>query len=125
VVQRNHHLIYKLGLVVLTADADLWVTENGTPVLLKIGVANKSRDFVDVLLTIIRKAALNSKYRVRRDNIVYLNIRTGEELISRGSLKRFNQCFLSAAKQIARVWPTIAPTEVSPAQSEGNTQPSA
>lgn len=111
VIQTNHRLSYKVGPITLTAEPDLWVTENGTPILLKIGLASKKRGFIEVMLTVIRKAAVSSRYKVRAKNIVYLNIRTGEEMICRGSLNRFNLGFLSAARQIARVWSRVMPQE--------------
>lgn len=116
VVQSNRRLAYKLGPIILTAEPDLWVTENGIPVLLKIGLAKRKRDFVDVVLTVIRKAAVSNGCRVRAKNIVYLNIRSGEEMICRGPLRRFNQTFLSAARQIARAWPNVEPANSSPTQ---------
>jgi hypothetical protein len=123
VIQSNHRLSYKIGPITLTAEPDLWVTENGVPVLLKIGLASKKRGFIDVMLTVIRKAAVSSGYKVRAKNIVYLNIRTGEEMTCRGSLKRFNLDFSSAARQIARVWPVVKPDDTQ--QSPGGTvQPS-
>lgn len=107
VVQTNHRLSFKLGPIVITAEPDLWVTELGIPVLLKVGMAKKKRDFVDILLTVIRKAAVASGYRVRAKNIVYLDISNGKELVCGRSLIGFNQTFRSIAHKIAREWPQV------------------
>lgn len=74
----NHRITYRIGRVVFTAQPDLWVEENGTEILLKIGIARKKPSYVDVLLTVIRKAAVSGGYRrVRAKNVVYLNVSTG------------------------------------------------
>lgn len=106
-VQTNHRLSFKIGGIIITAEPDLWVTENAIPVLLKIGLAKKSRSFIDVLLTVIRKAAIATGYKVRAKNIVYLDISNGTELICSRSLTGFNQTFRSLAKRIVREWPTV------------------
>jgi hypothetical protein len=107
VVQKNHRLSFKLGPIVITAKPDLWVTEAGNTVLLKIGLAKMKRDFIDILLTVIRKAAVASGYRVRAKNIVYLDITHSVELICNRSLTRFNLTFRSVANRIAREWPKV------------------
>lgn len=107
VVQTNHRLSFKLGPIVITAEPDLWVIESGNDVLLKIGLAKKKRDFIDIVLTVIRKAAVASGYRVRAKNIVYLDISNGVELICSHSLIGFNQTFRSVANRIAREWPKV------------------
>jgi hypothetical protein len=106
----NHRISYRLGQIRVTAQPDLWVEENGTQVLLKIGVARKKPSYVDVLLTIIRKAAVSSGHRrVRAKNVVYLNVSTGKEMICTGGLTRFNRTFKAIARDIARVWPKVTP----------------
>jgi|SRR6185437_8795560 len=118
-VQTNHRLSFKIGRVTVTAEPDLWVTENGIPVLLKIGLAKKSRSFIDVLLTVIRKAAIASGHKVRAKNIVYLDISNGTELICSRSLTGFNQTFRSLANRIVREWPKIESQDSSSRNSEG------
>jgi hypothetical protein len=106
----NHRIAYRLGQVRITAQPDLWVEENGTQVLLKIGVARKQSSYIDVLLTIMRKAAVSSGHkRVRAKNVIYLNVSTGEEMICRGGLTRFNRTFRAITREIARAWPNVAP----------------
>lgn len=108
----NHRIAYRLGGVVITAQPDLWVEEDGTQVLLKVGMSRKNPSYVDVLLTIIRKAAVSSGYRrVRAKNVVYLNVTTGREMISRGGLTRFNNTFKSIAREIAKAWPVVTVQE--------------
>ena len=94
-----------------------------TQVLLKIGIAKKKASYVDILLTIIRKAAISSGYRVRARNVVYLNVTTGKEMICESSLKRFNRTFNAIAREIAKAWPSVT---ASPTREEGrDSQPSA
>jgi len=103
----NHRLEYRINEIIVTARPDLWVQENDTQVLLKIGLAKKRPAYVDILLTIIRKAAVNSGYRIRSKNIVYLDVSTGKELICSAGLRRFNKVFAEKAREIVTVWPTI------------------
>jgi hypothetical protein len=106
----NHRIAYRLGQIRVTAQPDLWVEENGTQVLLKIGVSKKKPSYVDVLLTIIRKAAVSSGHkRVRAKNVVYLNVSTGREMICTSSLTRFNRTFRAIGREIARAWPKVTP----------------
>jgi hypothetical protein len=105
----NHCLAYRIGPVVVTAQPDLWVEENGTQVLLKIGIAKKKSSYADILLTVIRKAAISSGYRVRAKNVVYLNVTTGKEMICQSSLRHFNRTFGAIARDIAATWPNVTP----------------
>jgi hypothetical protein len=107
VVCPNHRLEYRIGGIVVTARPDLWVQENGTQVLLKIGIAKKGSAYVDILLTMIRKAAISRKYRVRSKNIVYLDVSTGRELICCGGLGRFNKVLTERAREIRSTWDTL------------------
>ena len=102
-------LEYRVGGVAVTAQPDLWVEERGTQVLLKIGVARRNTSYVDMLLALLRKATVSSGYKIRAKNIVYLNVTNGKEMICLGPLTRFNRTFAAATKEIAGVWPTIAP----------------
>jgi hypothetical protein len=103
----NHRIEYRIGEIVVTARPDLWVQENGTQVLLKIGIAKKRPAYVDILLTIMRKAAISSGHRIRSKNIVYLDVSNGKELICPGGLGRFNKIFADKAREIVTAWPTI------------------
>lgn len=105
----NHRLTYRVGKIVVTAQPDLWVEENGTQVLLKIGIARKKSSYVDIMLTVIRKAAISSGYRVRARNVVYLNVTTGKEMVCKSSLRHFNRTFRAIAREIAEVWPKVTP----------------
>lgn len=110
--------------MIFTAKPDLWVEENGTQVLLKIGIARKKSSYVDILLTVIRKAAVSSGYRgVRAKNVVYLNVSTGKEMICTSNLTRFNRSFKVVAREIARAWPNV--TAAAGGEDEPNIQPSA
>jgi hypothetical protein len=107
----NRRLEYRIGGIVVTAQPDLWAEELGTQVLLKIGMAKHKTSYVDMLLSLLRKAAVSSKYKIRARNIVYLNVSNGKEMVCSGGLTRFNSTFAAAAKEIATVWPkiTVAP----------------
>lgn len=103
----NRRLVYQIGGIVVTAQADLWAEEQGTQVLLKIGMAKHNISYVDMLLSLLRKAAVSGGHKIRARNIVYLNISNGKEMICSGGLTRFNRTFSAAAKEIAGVWPKI------------------
>ena len=103
----NRRLEYRVGGIVVTAQADLWVEEQGTQVLLKVGMARHKISYVDMLLSLLRKAATSSGHKIRGRNIVYLNVSNGKEQICSGGLTRFNRTFAAAAKEIANVWPTM------------------
>lgn len=119
----NHRLAYRIGQVVVTAQPDLWVEENGAQVLLKIGIAKKKASYVDILLTIIRKAAISGGYRVRAKNVVYLNVTTGKEMICQSSLRQFNRTFSAIAREIAKAWPSV--TQTPKREEYRDSQPSA
>ena len=103
----NRRLGYRIGGIVVTAQPDLWAEEHGTQVLLKIGMARRKISYVDMLLALLRKAAVGSGHKIRARNIVYLNVSSGKEMICSGGLTRFNTTFAAAAREIAGVWPTI------------------
>jgi hypothetical protein len=103
----NKRLRCEFGNVLATAQADLWVEENGTQVLLKIGVARHGREYIDLLLSLLRKAAVKSGHRIRAKNIVYLNVLTGTEVICSGGLTRFNRLIRTASMEIEKLWPQI------------------
>jgi hypothetical protein len=105
----NRRMVYPMGGINVTAQPDLWVEENQTQVLLKLGTARHTRTYIDMLLSLLRKAAVKNGYRIRARNIVYLNIATGQELVSAGSLTRFNRIFATGAREIATAWPGITP----------------
>jgi hypothetical protein len=110
----NHRIGYKVGKVVFTAQPDLWVMDEdeGIQVLLKIGITKKQSSYVDILLTVIRKAAVGTGYtEVRARNVVYLNITTGKEMICEGGLTRFNRTFEFIARTIAAAWNNVTPPE--------------
>jgi hypothetical protein len=117
----NHRLAYRIDQVVVTAQPDLWVEENGTQVLLKIGIAKKKPSYVDILLTVIRKAAINSGYRVRAKNVVYLNVTTGKEMICQSSLRQFNRTFSAIARDIAKAWNHVTPPESTRGEAKAHT----
>lgn len=106
-VLANHRISHQQGEVTVTAQPDLWVSEDDVEVLIKVGVTRKKSIETDMLLHIIRKAAIRHGYRVRARNVVYLDITTGQERICASRINRFNRTFAAAAKCIANVWPTI------------------
>ncbi|HTD25208.1 MAG TPA: hypothetical protein VK738_21345 [Terriglobales bacterium] len=109
-VMPNHFLALEVGSVTIKAQPDLWVSENGTEVLIKIGVAkNRSADQVDLLLHLIRKAAIKTGYKIRARNVVYLNTKTGEEVISHRPLNYFNRTIVNTCHAISGVWQDVRP----------------
>jgi len=118
----NRRIAYRIGQIDVTAQPDLWVEENGKQVLLKIGVSKKAPSYVDIVLTIMRKAAVSNHYSVQARNVVYLDVSTGRELICKAGLVRFNQTFIARAREIANVWPKMKTPPMSP--REGGSQSS-
>jgi len=118
----NRRIAYRIGQIEVTAQPDLWVEENGTQVLLKIGVSKKTSSYVDIVLTVMRKAAVSNHYSVRARNVVYLDVSTGRELICKAGLVRFNQTFMARAREIANVWPKMKTPPTS--RDESGSQPS-
>jgi hypothetical protein len=120
-----HRIEYRIGQVTFTAQPDLWVEENGTELLLKIGIARKKASYIDIVLTVMRKAAIDSGYRrVRARNVIYLNISTGKEMFCIGKLTRFNRSFRAIASEIARAWPTVNSTPRDESPRAGQSPPS-
>src|SRR5260221_1119422 len=113
----NRRLEYHIGGITVKAQPDLWVEELGTQVLLKIGIARHNTSYVDMLLCLLRKAAVNGGCKIRAKNIVYLNVSTQKEMICSGSLTRFNRTFASAAREIASLWPSIAAPDTPPSST--------
>jgi hypothetical protein len=81
----NRRISHLQGLVTITAQPDLWVREDKTEVLIKIGIAKKKITETEMLLYLIRKAAIRKGYRVRARNVVYLDVRDGKRAGMRGS----------------------------------------
>lgn len=92
-VLTNHRMAHQQGNVTVTAQPDLWVSEDDIEVLIKVGVTRKKPIETDMLLHLIRKAAIQQGYRVRARNVVYLDITTGHERICAARINRFNRTF--------------------------------
>jgi len=105
----THRITYRIGNITWKAAPDLWVRENGIEVLIKVGFASKTRSYTDVLLAVIRSAALLNKHRVRRENAVYLDARTGEERFCRFPISRLRHTLLAASREIANIWDRVTP----------------
>lgn len=104
-------LLYQIGSVTVKAQPDLWVEEGKEQVLLKIGMARHGTSYIDIMLSLLRKAAVSNKYKIRAKNFVYLNVKTGKEMICSGGLVRFNRTFKAASDHIAQIWPGLSETE--------------
>jgi hypothetical protein len=109
-ILRNHRLSYVTRRLRITASPDLWVKENGHEVLLKIGAARHRNpdEFVELLLHLVRKAAVSSGYKVRAKNVVYLDISLGQERVAQKPLSFYNKALDWAAKEIATEWNRLA-----------------
>ena len=120
----RHRLEFAVTGVTITAQPDLWVRENGIEVIIKIGVRKKKQPdlFIELMLHLLRKAAVSKGYKVRARNVAFLDISSGEERISRLPLSYFNRKLLATCREIAKLWPEIASASNKPAEEE---QPSA
>jgi hypothetical protein len=103
----------RIGSVTWKAAPDLWVRENGIEVLIKLGFSSKTRSHTDVLLAVIRAAALLNNHRAKRENVVYLDARTGEERICRFPISRLRHTLLTASREIAEIWDSVTPAVAS------------
>jgi len=103
----RHRLSVRIGNVLITAQPDLWVSEHGIEVLIKIGTAKKKQQHVDILIYLLRKAAISSGHRIRARNVVYLDITNGKEHCCRTDLARFNRMFRNVAQKIEQEWTGI------------------
>ena len=110
----NRRLEYHIAGITVKAQPDLWVEELETQVLLKIGIARHNSSYIDMLLSLLRKAVVSGGYKIRAKNIVYLNVSTQKEMICSGALTRFNRTFTAAAREIASLWPSIAAPDTPP-----------
>ena len=102
-------ITYRIGNITWKAAPDLWVRENGIEVLIKVGFSIKTRSYTDVLLAVIRAAALVNKHRIKRENVVYLDARTGEERICRFPISYLRHTLLTASREIAKIWESVTP----------------
>jgi hypothetical protein len=103
-----HRISCQIGPVVFTALPDLWVKVKDRELLIKIGFGKKNRSYVDIVLLVMRRAALIHGHRIRQHDAVYLNVRTGEELVGRFAYKLHALTLATAASEIAEVWPRVA-----------------
>jgi hypothetical protein len=119
-----HRISFPIAGVDFTAQPDIWAREGNTEVLIKIGVSRKRAAYIDILLTVMRKAAIASGYRtIRAKNVVYLNISTGQEVICRSGLTRFNLTFASIARTLAIEWQRTPVTTDSQQNASKRTAP--
>lgn len=108
-VCHRHRISLRIGNVVVTAQPDLWVSENGVEVLIKVGASKKKEQQIDMMLYLLRKAAVASGFRIRARNIVYLDIGRAEEKCCQANLPRFNRMFAGVARAIEAMWPEVGP----------------
>ena len=106
-----HRISCRIGEIIFTAQPDLWVRENGREHLIKIGFGKKKRSYIDALLVVMRRAALTHHHRIRPHDAVFLNVLTGEELVSRFSYRELVLSLTAAAREIAEIWPKVTQLE--------------
>ncbi len=109
VLHTRSRLTLLIGHVTITAQPDLWVSENGVEVLIKIGAAKKNPQQIDMMIYLLRKAAVSSGHPVRARNVVYLDITNGRERCCNTHLIRFNRMFRNVANSIEQNWTDITP----------------
>jgi hypothetical protein len=97
----------QIGQLIFTASPDLWVEVEGRHFLIKIGFGKKTRSYADIVLAVMRRAALTHGHRIPQHGAVYLNVLTGEEQIGRFSYKSVVQTLEAAAREIAETWPKV------------------
>jgi hypothetical protein len=117
----RHQLSVQIGGITITAQPDLWAAENGVEVLIKIGAAKKKSQQIDIMLYLLRKAAVASGYRIRARNVVYLDVTNGQELSCQSDLGRFNKMFHNVAESIRTMWPEITPVSQADSSKPGHT----
>lgn len=102
-----HKINCKIEGVTFTASPDLWVEIKGRQFLIKIAFGKRKRSYADVVLAVMRRAALIHGYRIRQHNAVYLNVLTGEEMVGRFAYRRLVLTLAAAAREIAEIWPKV------------------
>jgi len=122
----RRRLWFTIDQVMVTAQPDMWVIdETGKQVIFKIGAAkSKPRDYIDFMLHLMRKAAAAQRERIgariSSKNIVWLNVATGEEVISHLPLTHFNRTIENACREISQLWPLVPdPTVPRGRETEG------
>jgi hypothetical protein len=105
----RHRLQLKIAGVTITAQPDLWVREGTIEVIIKIGVHKKKQPelFMELMLHILRKAAIATGYKVRARNVAFLDITSGDERIAKLPLSYFNKKLASTCREIEQIWPDI------------------
>jgi hypothetical protein len=59
----------------------------------------------------MRRAALTHHHRIRPHDAVFLNVLTGEELVSRFTYRELVLSLTAAAREIAGIWPKVTQLE--------------
>ncbi len=102
--------------IVFTATPDLWAKVKGRELLIKFGFAKRKRSYAEVIVLVMRRAALLQGHRVRQRDAIYMNVSTGEQITAGFTFRQAALTLSNAAKEIAKVWPRISrlPTPPSP-----------
>lgn len=108
--------------IVFTATPDLWANVKGEEILIKIGFGKKRRTYYEVILVLMRRAALLSGYKVRKRNAIYLNVLTGEQVTANFTFKQAAVTLSNAAREITRLWPTVSSSPNPPSPFRKRTQ---
>jgi hypothetical protein len=102
-------LKYTRNSVIVSAMPDLFVSENGTPKLIKLDFSEKVPDerITNVILQVTYEAALLANLKVKPKDVIYLDVSRNQQYIGaklRSSLKKDVD---AACDNIEALWATI------------------
>ena len=107
---KAHRLQLNVAGVTITAQPDLWVREGTIEVIIKIGVQKKKQPelFMELMLHLLRKAAIATGYKVRARNVAFLDVTSGDERICQITAVTLQQeAGFDMPGEIAQIWPDI------------------
>lgn len=98
----------RIEQIVFNATPDLWARFRGGEMLIKLAFGRRRRSYAEVVVLIMRRAALLQGHKIRKRNAIYLNVLSGEQVTASFTFKQAALTLSNAAREIAKVWPTVA-----------------
>jgi hypothetical protein len=98
----------RIEQLTFTAPPDLWVRMNGREKLIKLCFGKRKRAYAEVILLVMRRAALQHGYRVHRRDAMYVNVLTGQEIVANFAFRQAILTLSGAARDITRMWLNVS-----------------
>jgi hypothetical protein len=106
-ILRKPNWVLRIGNLEVKARPDILATEGNRMYVFKVGAARQSPRYIDILLSLLRKAAAANHYPVKSRDVIYMNIRKQSEIRASGGLLALDAPVLAAAADIENIWPTV------------------